>query len=35
VSLATGNAKAIVFVVAMLAGMALVDLMESRRQRAR
>jgi uncharacterized membrane protein YedE/YeeE len=35
VSLATGNAKAIVFVVAMLAGMALVDLIESRRQRAR
>lgn len=34
VSLATGNAKAIVFVVAMLAGMALVDLVERRKRRA-
>ena len=35
VSFATGNSKAIVFVIAMLVGMALVDLLESRRQRAR
>lgn len=35
VSFATGNVKAIVFVIAMLIGMALVDLIESRRQRAR
>jgi len=34
VSLATGNAKAIVFVVAMLAGMALVDLIERQKRRA-
>ena len=35
VSFATGNSKAIGFVIAMLVGMALVDLLESRRQRAR
>jgi uncharacterized membrane protein YedE/YeeE len=34
VSFATGNAKAIVFVVAMLAGMALVDLIERRKRQA-
>ena len=34
VSFATGNLKAIVFVVAMLAGMALVDLIERQKRRA-